>query len=220
MSPTRIVLLLLSLFAVMISSCDEGIPDFPVKYELTFTPLWTVNTHPVNYPQDAAFAPFISYSHKTGSELFTVGLIASESISILAETGQLTRMEEDIDVLRSSDRALDRARGDGVTYPRNSQVVLGFDDTHTMATVLAKISPSPDWFVAANNVQLYVNGAWVDTLSVNTIAYDAGSDMGMSFESADQPNNPASPVSIITTAPLAENGTVAPLARVSFKKIK
>jgi hypothetical protein len=210
----------LLILLVVFTSCNDEIPDFPVKYTVTFTPLWTVNTHPVNYPQDASFSAFISYSHKSGSELYTVGLIAPESVGIFAENGALTRIEEDIDILRSSDRALDRAKGYEVDYPRNSEITLGFDDAHIMVTVLSKIKPSPDWFVGANNVQLYVNGAWLDTLSVNIVAYDAGTDMGTSFESADQPNNPAQPVSIITTSPLAENGTVAPLARVSFKKVK
>lgn len=205
---------------LMIGSCTDPVPDFPVKYRVTFTALWNVNTHPVNYPSDASFSPFIAYSHKASSDLFTVGLIAPESIRILAENGLLTRAGEDIDILRSSDRALDRTTGDGVSYPRSSEAILGFDDAHTMATVLAKISPSPDWYVAATNVQLYSNGAWVDSLTVETAAYDAGSDMGTTFDSADQPTNPLSAISVINTSPLAENGTVRPLVRIGFKKVK
>ncbi|MDX2003376.1 MAG: spondin domain-containing protein [Chitinophagales bacterium] len=205
---------------VLFASCGDELPDFPVEYQATFIPLWTVSTHPVDYPTDAAFSAFEVYSHKSGSELFTVGLSATEAIKQLAENGNVRQLEEQIDLLRSSDRALDRTFGDMVTYPRNSAVVLGFDEAHTQVSVLAKIIPSPDWFVAVNNVQLFQNGTWVDSVSVNLVAYDAGTDSGNTFYAADQPTTPPNAVQIINTAPLAENGTVAPMARVSFKRVK
>lgn len=200
--------------------CDTKEPDFPVKYRVTFTPTWTVNSHPVNYPANAQFSPFVTYSHKLDSDVFTVGLLAQAYFTGFAESGSTGALLEQIDVMRSSSHALDRAYGETVTYPQVSEVILGFDDDHTYCSVLSKIEPSPDWFIAGTYVNLKSGGNWVDSLTVKTKAYDAGIDAGNNFNSPAQPQNPAQAVQLITTAPLANNGTVASMATLSFKRVK
>jgi hypothetical protein len=200
--------------------CNTKAPVFPVEYRVTFIPTWTVNTHPVNYPSNAQFSPFITYSHKPDSDVFTLGLLAPDYLTGFAENGSTSALLEQIDVMRSSSHALDRAYGETVTYPQVSEVILGFDDSHTYCTILSKIEPSPDWFIAADSVNLKQGGIWVDTISVKTKAFDAGIDAGSNFNSPAQSQVPPLPVQVITTSPLATNGTVKSMATIGFKRVK
>ena len=204
----------------MFYSCHDAVPDFPVKYRVTFTSTWTNASHPVDYPPDAAFSPFICYSHKANSALFDLGLVAPGGIPDFSTSGSVRGVVTDIDLLRSAGKALDRSQGDGVVYPQVSEVFLGFDDDHTYCSVLSHIVPSPDWFIGAINVQLKTTAGWVDTTAVLTVAYDAGVDGGTTFNSTPNPTIPPQPVKIINSAPLANNGTVRSMATISFKKVK
>ena len=53
------------------------------------------------------------------------------------------------------------------------------------------LAPSPDWFVGANNVNLFKNGQWEDEVSLAMGSYDAGTDSGETFESANIDTSPA-----------------------------
>lgn len=43
------------------------------------------------------------------------------------------------------------------------------DGNHTLISVMARINPSPDWFVGLDSFQLCVEGNWVDTVTVEVI---------------------------------------------------
>lgn len=65
-------------------ACDEA------KYELTFTGLWSRNTHPKHFPPnawDASISEIVGASHSPAFRLFTQGSPASEQLKRLAEDG-------------------------------------------------------------------------------------------------------------------------------------
>lgn len=200
-------------------SCDKQ-QEFPVEYRVSFKSIWSAQSHPVDYPQAAHFSPFLVFSHKPTTEAYTVGLIATEGIKSMAETGDLVKLAEEIDILRGGDRALDRSTGARIEFQQTSSVRLGFNDDHTNLTLVSMIAPSPDWFVALKAVDLKVNGAWVDSLSLSPIALDAGTDLGNTFTSENNEVNPRFTISEINSLPLASNGVVAPLTQVTVVRIK
>lgn len=52
-------------------------------------------------------------------------------------------------------------QGEGTTVSRAF-----FDGNHTLVSVMARINPSPDWFIGVDSFQLCVEGNWVDTVTV------------------------------------------------------
>lgn len=206
--------------AMFITSCTEDRPTFPVEYEIRFQNQWSAQTHPVDYPQDAYFTPFITYSHKQDAKLFNVGLIASDGIKQYAETGIINKINEEIDIVRGGGRALDRDMGFEVDFLQTSTVRLGFNDVSHYLTLLSRIAPSPDWFVAIDQFDMSPNGEWVDSLVLYPEAYDAGTDNGQTFYSTDTPQEPRNGISVITNQPLADNGVVAPMATVTLIRVK
>jgi len=82
------------------------------------------------------------------------------------------------------------------------------------------IAPSPDWFIAVKNLSLFNGEDFIESVTVDGILYDAGTDSGLDFISENDDTNPAEPITLITTAPLG-NGTSVdpPVATFRFQKI-
>lgn len=202
------------------AACTKPQQDFPVEYRVSVQNLWGVDTHPTDYPSSPRLEPFLAISHRPNTEIFSLSLPAMEGIKTMAETGIMVRLEEEVDILRGGDLALDRSLGDRLVFFETSAVFLGFNETHTYFTLLARIAPSPDWFISAYRINLKPNGEWVDTLVIYPDAYDAGTDFSQTFTGDAIPANPRQLVSLITTVPLAYNGTVPPLAKITLERIK
>ncbi len=207
-------------FILLSSSCVKEQPDYPVEYTINVQNIWGVDTHPTDYPANPRIDPFLAVSHRATTNLFDLSFPASEGIKTMAESGVMVKLEEEVDIQRGGDLALDRSLGDRLVFFETSGVYLGFNDTHTYLTLIARISPSPDWFVSAYKVNLKPNGEWVDTMTIYPDAYDAGSDLAQTFTGEPIPANPRLPVSLITTVPLAQNGVVPPLVKITLVRTK
>ncbi|CAN5270096.1 hypothetical protein BH09BAC1_BH09BAC1_19360 [soil metagenome] len=213
-----LVLLLLSI--TLLPSCRKTQQEFPVQYRINMQNTWGVDSHPTDYPGNARLEPFLAVSHRSTTNLFNLSFPATEGIRVMAETGVMVRLEEEVDIQRGGDLALDRALGDRLSFFQTSSIYLGFNETHTYLTVMARIAPSPDWFVSAYKINLMPNGQWVDTLTIYPEAYDAGSDLSQTFTGDAIPANPPQTVSLMTSVPLANNGVVPPLAKIMVERIK
>lgn len=209
----------LLLLAGSFFSCNE-LPDFPVEYRVQVRNVWSVDSHPVDYPQTARISPFLVFSHKQNTEAFVVGLPATDGIKQLAETGSLTILSEEVDIFRGGDRALDRSTGNGLVFIQTSSVRLGFNDAHHYLTFLAQVSPSPDWFLALKGLNLRDSQGWIDSMRVYPTVFDAGTDNGTTYNSPDFPQEPRNTVQPFTGSPLANNGTIAPLVEVTIVRLK
>ncbi len=213
--------LFISLAVILLSSsCVKEQQRYPVQYTISVQNIWGVDSHPTDYPANPRIDPFLAVSHRASTNLFDLSLPASEGITQMAETGFMVKLEEEVDIQRGGDLALDRSLGDRMGFFETSGVFLGFNDTHTYLTLLARINPSPDWFVSAYKVNLKPNGEWVDTMVIYPDAYDAGSNLAQTFTGEPIPANPRFPVSLITTVPLANNGVVPPLVKVTVVRTR
>ena len=172
-----------------------------VSYTVSLRASWSERLHPRWYPQGAHLSPMIAWSHRLKDVLFRENGIASEGMEVMAETGAPRTLVQEI---QNSVRT-----GAIATY--NTGQVFNAPGTETMQmtmtkgvpyiTVVSMIAPSPDWFVAARNVELYKNGVWLNQVQIPAVLYDAGTDSGTDFTSADNDTNPQQPIVKIGNAP-------------------
>ncbi|MEM8758626.1 MAG: spondin domain-containing protein, partial [Planctomycetota bacterium] len=84
---------------------------------------------------------------------------------------------------------------------------LEFDATraHDRLTLVTMIAPSPDWFLGIHGLPLRDNnGDWITSMTVGLDAYDAGTDSGPGFTSANADLTPHAPITNIQNdAPFA-----------------
>lgn len=57
--------------------------------------------------------------------------------------------------------------GPSVPQGEGTSIARAFlDGNHSLISVVARINPSPDWFIGVDSFQLCVEGNWVDTVTV------------------------------------------------------
>ncbi len=160
-------------------------------------------------------------THNGNTMLFAKGEIASDGIKNMAETGSKNPLESEIQNLISNGTGNNLISGGGIN-PSPGEVSLEFDivSSHSKASVVSMLAPSPDWFIAVSNINLIENNEWVVNKTITVDIYDAGTDDGATFVSPDEPTIPRAAIFEIITPPLAINNAVAPLGSITFTKFE
>lgn len=200
---------------------EEAIAPTMATYNVTFVGNWSAANHPADFPSGDHFSTAIGMVHKQGAQFFEDGTLASPGMEIMAETGGTAELSAEIDIMVNSGMAAANILGEGLTSGFSEATFqISVTDDFPLVTLVSMIAPSPDWFIAVENVSLLENGSFVDNLTVDAIAYDAGTDDGSTFESPDADTDPAENISEITAAPLGNGSTVnPPLAMFTFFKV-
>ncbi|WP_167856404.1 spondin domain-containing protein [Hymenobacter metallicola] len=173
-------------------------PERSALYRVSFVATWSAATHPGSYPAGAHFSPLIGASHEASDEtrLFRVGTPASPGIKNMAELGNNTALRTEINALRGQQKAFRLLDGRVATAsPGTLTDTLRVSLAHPLVSVVTMIAPSPDWFVGITGESLLnADQTWAATRTIPAASYDAGTDSGPDYASADQPTTPAEPI--------------------------
>jgi hypothetical protein len=191
------------------------------RYSVRFDSRWSGSTHPVDFPSDAHFSRLIGGNHNASAVFWREGQLASPGIRAMAERGRTTPLDTEIMAAIAAGSAeavftgpdLDRS-------PGTATMEVSATQSFPLLTLVTMVAPSPDWFVGVAGFPLFENGAWISERRVDLQAWDAGTDSGATFTSADVETTPFVPVFRILTAPLAPNGVTSPLASYTFTRIQ
>lgn len=202
-------------------SSDENItPTTEAKearYKVLVTMNWSSTNFPTDYPNGAHFSRLIGWTHKTNNTFFKVGTTASAGIKNMAETGGTSPLNTEINAKIANNEGLQLVTGSSLSSGTGTiEVEIKVNQENPSVTLVTMIAPSPDWYVAIVNENLLENGDFVATKTVNASAYDAGTDSGVSYTSANEATTPQGTIQKITSSPLDGNGAIA---RVTFTKL-
>ncbi|GLG92490.1 Uncharacterized protein GBIM_00179, partial [Gryllus bimaculatus] len=73
------------------------------------------------------------------------------------------------------------------------------DANHSRVSLMARMAPSPDWFVGLDSFELCVGGAWLDSITLEADPLDAGTDNGFTFTAPNWPTEPQGTVYRVTS---------------------
>ncbi len=177
---------------VVLSACGGGSSeDVPTAspsatYRVTFRTDWTQAAFPTKFPADRHFSGLVGATHNEGMAFWNEGSLASVGIQNMAETGQKTALLDEVDRARRAGHA-DAALSGGGIAATQSEVTLEFTvtQTHPFVTLVSMVAPSPDWFVGVHKLALFQANQWQTKVTLPLEVYDAGTDNGASFGSAD-----------------------------------
>ncbi|KAK5643865.1 hypothetical protein RI129_007710 [Pyrocoelia pectoralis] len=209
-------------------ACDEA------KYSLIFEGIWSNKTHPKDFPFSlwlTHFSDVIGASHERNFSFWGEGHIATEGFRSLAEWGSVRLMESE---LRSQSRYLRTIiKAAGLWYPKvntNTSTTFRVDRKHHMVSLASMFGPSPDWVVGVNGLNLCLKDCtWMDKLTVDLYPWDAGTDAGITYMSANAETKPREKMYRITTmypedprAPFYDPNRkeMHPMARFYFQREK
>ena len=187
-----------------------------VEYRVTFDATWSNATHSP-FPPNPHFSGLIGGTHNSSLSVWDVGSNASEGIEVMAETGSKTPLRREVEDAIIAGTAHSLISGGGVgNSPGRVSTTFKADTSHPLVSLVSMIAPSPDWFVGARNLPLFEHGRWHGEIVVVLYAYDAGTDSGPNFTSANDDTNPAEPIHLIKGHPFAGD---PPLGTFTFRLI-
>ncbi|MYB39865.1 hypothetical protein F4X86_01035 [Candidatus Saccharibacteria bacterium] len=180
----------------------EQTATYMIKYDAT----WSAETHPETLPEGAHVSPIFVVAHANEGDLFAAGTAATEGIEIMAETGATAVLADEVGANPS---ILDSTVGSLINVPGSIELEIELDQDHPLLSAVSMLAPSPDWFVAVSNVELFRDGQWLEEVSLAVRPYDSGTDSGATFTADDLETDPAgvigSPADDSFTDAAAEN---------------
>jgi len=211
-TPRTAVLSALMLVALPTAALSQGSATYEVRFQAT----WIQANQPGAFPFGAHFSPLIGAVHGPGFSLSQPGGMASPGIESMAETGGSFVAQGEVNAAIQAGTAAKVINGPAVALsPGSVLTTLEVTDGFPLVSLTTMVAPSPDWFLGVHDVPLLQGGNWVDNLVVPLFAYDAGTDSGPDFNSADSDTNPAQPIAQILGSPF---GALPPLGTFTFTR--
>ncbi len=189
------------------SQCDES-QNGDLVYNIDFQSTWNATEHS-SIPAGAHWSDLVIISHSIPNQFLEVGENASQGIKDLAELGNNAAIDWEVFT------AINQGTAHSINIvpfntPNNATASatiqqIAICTEFRYLTILSMVAPSPDWFIAANSVEIIdTNGQWIDFLELDVYAYDAGTDNGTDYDSPNSPNTPVG-ISLISGFPLNGN---------------
>ena len=210
MTPAGTRLTLFGLAFVLTSACSgdgpSGLEELPADslaaFTVTFDGTWSAATHPASFPPGPHFSGLIGATHDSRYIMWGVGEVASLGIKEMAELGSKTALTQEVEQAIATGTAGAVVSGGGIVRsPGFTSATVEASTRHPLLSLTSMIAPSPDWFVGVAGLNLRPGGEWLDSVTVELLAYDAGTDSGVSYRSANAVTAPPVPVSLIANVP-------------------
>lgn len=184
---------------------------------------WTPETHPTDYPESAKFAEIVAITHSENNILFHEGHTAPTWLTTYIKTEKSDSFKTLYAEYKANGKVDAVAVNEGMSATKTASFQVTTTGKHDKFSILAKLSPSPDWFIALNNIDL-------NPLSVSTgftyimPVYDAGIFDGATY--TEQGNATTTGISLKKDAPIIypEGGVskfaIVTVAKIATEKIK
>ncbi|HUU45107.1 MAG TPA: spondin domain-containing protein [Acidobacteriota bacterium] len=198
-------------------SMNAMLPVGEAIYDLTFTATWSATTHPENFPGNPHFSSLAGATHSAAVSFWSVGELATTGIKNVAEGGNPgVLLDEVADAIDAGTAEFSLLGGGIGTSPGTVSMAIAVNGDHPLVTLVSMIAPSPDWFVGVNGLNLGQNGAWIDSHTVDLFLYDAGTDDGEDYTSANAVTDPPEPIARIEGYPALVQGEIRPVGTFTF----
>lgn len=189
-------------------------------YDVKINAIWTAQSHPLDYPSSAHLSGFVAATHNKSYALFTDGGTATKGLETLSETGNGGPLSEEAKAAMAKGKVGDIAStGPLFTFPGKLAFKIKADKAHSRLTFAAMVAPSPDWFTGASGVSLLKDGKWANELKVTLYAWDAGTDSGTSYGSADADTQPRQSVRMNTSKQFMRDSGLKPVGTATITRV-
>ncbi|SMO85776.1 Por secretion system C-terminal sorting domain-containing protein [Saccharicrinis carchari] len=181
--------------------------QYSVSYSITFTSIWNADDHS-SIPVNAHWSKLVGATHQTPDAFLQFGGLASTGIKNIAETGDIVEFNSEVDIAMANGEADQFINGPNLGTATGDILIanLAVNKDFPLLTLISMIAPSPDWIVALSGLNLLdAEGEWKKSLHMDMFAYDAGTDSGTDYTSANVVTSPFQPVSMINGAPINGN---------------
>jgi hypothetical protein len=178
------------------------------SYTVSFTSVWDTETNdPVNgnstiaLPGNAHWSDLVGATHNSSSSLLEMGSLASLGIKNVAEFGSNGQLMSEVQALinaGNADQFLQTGFDDFAARTTATLMNIEVSADFPLLSLVSMIAPSPDWMIAIDGINLRNGNTWVNEIIIPLFPYDAGTDSGMFYTSANQATTPSfEPISVL-----------------------
>ncbi len=198
-------LAVITLIACKKDNDDEKTIELVEGYKYTFTVqvtgYWTKKTHPTDFPQNAHFGKILGITHKSDNLLFTVGEKAKDWMKPYFQANDTESFNSYFTDYKDGGKvgAIIIEEGFGASEKEGKEFKFTTTNNNSQLSLLMKLSPSPDWFVAISNVNLNPL-ATGGSVTYKVSSYDAGLFSGTTYKETGNSTDGA--ISFKNDAPL------------------
>jgi hypothetical protein len=199
------------------SSAQLTVTTASTSYDVVFESTWSANTHPASSPGNPHFSPLIGGTHQANVTFWAEGSLASDGMKDMAELGSITPLDSEVEAAIQAGTADGLLSGAGTPLSPGS-VELTFDVSvdFPLVTRVSMVAPSPDWFVGVSSLSLLEEGSWVSSVVIQMFPYDAGTDSGVIYTSANEATDPRASISRIIVSPF---DVMSPMGTFTFTRL-
>ena len=196
-------------FVALVSAAADAQVSDTAEYKVRFQATWNAGSHPVGFPSNPHFSRLVGGVHDGSVKFWEPGEIASDGIEEMAERGRVSPLDLEVQAAIATGAAAQVLLGEGVDRsPGSTSITLTVSRDHPQVTLVTMLAPSPDWFVGVSGLSLFESGNWVEQKVVTLYTYDAGTDSGVTYTSANADTVPPAPIHIAATGPFANGSPV------------
>ena len=188
------------LVIALISSACISSYAATVQYEVIFDSTWSQATHPNAWVGTAHYSGLIGGTHNANVKFWELGGLSTQGIQDMAEKGAQATLAGEVNAAIATGNALSLIQGIATGLrpsPGQDRTTFQIDTAHPLVTLVTMVAPSPDWFVGVNGLELYQNNQWRNNVVVELLPYDAGTDSGVTFNSANLVTAPHEPIAYL-----------------------
>ena len=195
---------IMTMTSLVLVALAQGAVAQTAHYTVTIDVTWSDTTHPTDYPSGAHFSGLVGGTHDATVSFWNTGELATLGIKRMAEWGSQTELLAEVQDAIDFGQAETTIADDVLwTVPGSSSVDIALTQEFPLVTLVAMIAPSPDWFVGVRNLDLNPGGVWAEEIVIELFPFDAGTDSGTAYKSADQATTPPDPIASIEGFPFS-----------------
>ena len=173
-------------------------------------------------PPMAHVTPLMGMVHSKAVRLWNQGSQATKGLEDLAELGNNTAINLELDAFIAGKNALAKFMLPAPNITGGFDTVLTFNKNFSCISFASMLAPSPDWFLGLNSIDLVTNNNWIKDTTVNLMLCDAGTEDGDIFGYDNPATDPQQNIVALTPAnamSLANgNAAINVLGTVQFVK--
>ena len=210
----------LKVLGVMALTTPVSAMQTQAEYEISFEGRWTSD---LERPGSAHFSRLIGATHNSNVSLFEVGQPASTGVERVAETGNTSSIQSEINGLIADGDADRLVAGTDsfISAEETNTFTIDVNSTYPLLSLLTMIAPSPDWIVGFHDLSLVDSeGDWISQIVLDVNSYDAGTENGSGLSTSNPATNPRGVISALDIA--EPNGALfgaGSIARVTITRI-
>ena len=197
-----------------------GLPVPTVSYDISFTTNFTQEANPQDYPANASFGTIVAIAHAPEVSIYTLGQIASEGMALYAESGDVDGLSAFISnsLGEEGDGLFSLSTAGMIGAEASTTTSVSVTPARTRITFLARLNPSPDWFLGVSSFNVVVGDQLIDLEEIELRPIDAGVILGDTYEANDGAENAA--IGIIDGAPFGNgNPLTEPIGNLVIERV-